>query len=105
MKISVMRIIAAVCAVFYLVVFLFAPVLSVILFGVGLNGLTLMKVSLVAMLPMFFCLAMVLCSLLAPRLPAGVVCAVSAFVPLIVACVLKNEIVALGSTATTLLDL
>ena len=92
------------CSILYIILYLFLPVLSFKLFGIGVKGIAgadLLSETVWSWLPLLAGIAMAVCSMVLPSVPAGIVCGAGAFMPLFAYFMLKRMIVSNASFSGT----
>ena len=88
-----LKLFAAGCCLIYLVVYLFLPFVSIVLIGIGAPAINMMSISAWCYLPLLCGIAMLICSLVLPGKPSGIICAVGAFIPLITFFIVQTSVV------------
>ena len=88
------------CSILYIILYLFLPVLSFRLFGFGVKGIAgadLLSETVWSWLPLLAGIAMAVCCVILPAVPAGIVCGGGAFMPLLTYFILKRMIISNAS--------
>ncbi len=96
---------AVVCCVLYIVLFLFLPVLSVALVGIGFSGADLMGQSGWVWLVLVCGVGMGVCALVLPGKIAALVSLVGALIPLISFLLIRGQVLDVGNTVSGVLGL
>lgn len=86
------KLIAAACALVYLLLYLFLPFMSVALTSFGFSGSDAMSLSAWCYIPLVCGIAMVICSIFLPGKISAIIAAVGAFMPLLVFFIVRGEL-------------
>lgn len=98
MRTEPMRLAAAGCAVVYILMYLFLPFVALPIVGIGLAAKDLLQVSFWMILPLIAGCAMAVGALTLPQNIAVGISAVSAFIPLIVFFIVRDEILRMAGS-------
>lgn len=88
-----LKLFAAGCCLIYLLVYLFLPMVAIVLVGIGAPAMNLMSVSVWCYLPLICGIAMLICSITLPGRTSGIICAIGAFLPLITFFIVRTSVI------------